>query len=90
MTGRIGPDGSMHTSCTATRRIGRDSSSGRRQIQEAVDVRQMAAIELVELDAVGGIVLRAVPPAPVAAFGDQQFFERQLPLLLRTRWSAAS
>ena len=49
----------------------------RRQVQEAVDVGQMAAVELVELDAIGRIVLRAVPPAPVAAFGDQQFLERQ-------------
>ena len=52
----------------------------RRDVQSAVDVGQMAAIELVELHAVGGIVLRPVPPAPVAAFGDQQFFERQLAL----------
>src|SRR5438874_6962240 len=30
------------------------------------------------------MVLRTIPPIPVAAFGDKQFFERQFALLLRT------
>ncbi len=61
----------------------RDSQDGprkflrRRQVQKTVDVGQMAAVELVELYAIGRLVLRAVPPAPVAAFGDQQFLVRQ-------------
>src|ERR1035438_7842516 len=39
----------------------------RTQVEEAVDVGQVAAIKLVEFLAVGGFVLRSVPPAPVAA-----------------------
>ena len=37
----------------------------------------MLAIEFVELAIVGRLVLRAVPPVPVAAFGDQDLFKRQ-------------
>ena len=54
---------------------------GRREIQKTVDVGEVAAIELVEFHAVGRLVFRPVPPAPVAAFGDEQLFESQAPLL---------
>src|SRR6266404_1816296 len=33
----------------------------------------MAAVKLVKVDAVIGMMFRTVPPAPVAALGDQQF-----------------
>jgi len=39
----------------------------------------MIAIELIELGAVVGAVLWSIPPTPVAAFGDQDFFEGQPP-----------
>ena len=83
MVGRIGPDGLDVHLRRRHPQNGPRQLLRRRQVEEAVDVGQVAAIELVELDAVGGIVLRTVPPAPVAALGDQQFLERQLPLLLR-------
>ena len=54
---------------------------GRHQVQEAVDVGEVAAVELVELRAVGGLVLRSVPPAPVAALGDEQLFISHLPFV---------
>jgi hypothetical protein len=38
---------------------------GRVEVEEAVDVGEVAAVELVELGAVGGIVLGTVPPAPL-------------------------
>jgi hypothetical protein len=42
----------------------------------------MLAIELVEVAVVAGVVLGAVPPIPIAALGNQQFFERHFALLL--------
>src|SRR5258708_34179219 len=42
----------------------------------------MIPIQGVELGTVGGIVLGTVPPVPVAALGDEQFFVSQAPLLL--------
>src|ERR1700756_1805854 len=42
----------------------------------------MLAIQLVEFAIVGGVVFRAVPPVPVTALGDENFFPSQL-LLLR-------
>src|ERR1019366_3081619 len=59
------------------------ASRWRRQVEEAVDVGEVVAKELVKLGAVGGFVLRPIPPAPVAAFGDQQLFKRALALRLR-------
>src|SRR5215470_3309164 len=52
--------------------------------ERLIHIRKMLAIELIELAIVGRVMLRAVPPVPVAAFGNEQLFERQLPLLLRT------
>src|SRR5215467_12794482 len=43
----------------------------------------MAAIELVELLPVGRMVLRTIPPAPIAAFGDEQFLECHAAALFR-------
>ena len=48
----------------------------------------MLAVEFVEFAVVGGMVLRAIPPVPVTAFGDQDFFEGQLPLRLAGRGSS--
>src|SRR6266478_7799263 len=50
--------------------------------KRAVYVRQMAAIQPVEIGTVRRIVFRAVPPAPIAAFGNQQFFKGQPPVLV--------
>ena len=55
---------------------------GRACTQRLIDVRKMLAVELVEFAVVGRMVLRAVPPVPVAAFGDQDFFKGQFALLL--------
>jgi hypothetical protein len=56
ITGSISPLGGMCTALTATRRNGAGQFLGRTEIQEAVDVGQMAAVEPIELHAVGGIV----------------------------------
>src|SRR5579862_2324859 len=40
----------------------------------------MLAVEFVEIAIVGRVMLRSVPPVPIAAFGDQKFFVRQLAL----------
>ena len=50
---------------------------GRHQAECAVDIDQMIAIELVEFGAIFGTMLGAVPPIPVAAFGNQQLFVGQ-------------
>ena len=46
-------------------------------------VGKMPAIQLIEVTIIGGMVLRAIPPVPVAAFGDEQLFPRQLALRFR-------
>src|SRR5689334_20302836 len=38
----------------------------------------MFAIELVEIGIVGGVVLGAIPPIPIAAFGDEELFTGEL------------
>jgi hypothetical protein len=43
----------------------------------------MLAIKFVELAVIPGMVLRSIPPVPIAALGDEQFFERKLALRLR-------
>src|SRR5262249_39089051 len=43
--------------------------------QRLIDVREMLAIELVKVTVVGRMVLRTIPPVPVAAFGNQYLFE---------------
>src|SRR5215469_15256592 len=43
----------------------------------------MAAIELVELLPVGRMMLWSVPPAPIAAFGNEQFLECHAAALFR-------
>src|SRR5208283_6199441 len=47
-----------------------------------VDVRKMLAIEFVKVAVVGRVMLGAVPPVPVAALGNHDFFEGQLALRL--------
>jgi hypothetical protein len=54
--------------------MGRESSSGGGEFESAVDVGEVVAEELIELGAVGGFVFGAIPPAPVAAFGDEDLF----------------
>ncbi len=44
-------------------------------------MRQMFAEEFVELGAVLGVVLRAIPPVPVAAFRNHQLLEGKLALV---------
>src|SRR3954452_5892137 len=44
----------------------------------------MTAIELIKVAVVGGVMFRTVPPIPIAAFGDQEFFVSE-PLLVLTR-----
>ena len=63
--------------------MGTLSSSGGAPFERVIHVRQVAAIQRVEVLVVGRMMLRAVPPVPVAALGDQQFFPRQLSLRLR-------
>src|SRR5215469_18548282 len=46
-------------------------------------VGKMPTIQLIEVTIIGGMVLRAIPPVPVAAFGDEQLFPRQLALRFR-------
>ena len=48
--------------------------------EHVVHVSEVAPEELVELEVVVGRVVVAVPPAPVAALGDQQLFESLLPV----------
>src|SRR3954469_15073871 len=55
---------------------------GWREAERLIDVGEMLAIQLVEVSVVGGGMFRPIPPVPVAAFGDEQFLERQLALLL--------
>ena len=47
---------------------------GRRQTQREINVCKVIAEQLVELRTIGRIVFRAIPPAPIAAFGNQQLF----------------
>src|SRR5215469_4175690 len=46
---------------------------GRISIQEFVNVREVLAIQHVEIAVVGRRMLGSVPPVPVAALGNQQF-----------------
>ncbi len=48
-----------------------------------VYVRQVFTVQLIEVAVVGGMVLRSIPPIPVAALRDKQFFVGQPALLLR-------
>ncbi len=50
--------------------------------QRLVNVRQVFAVEFVEVAIVRRVVLRSVPPVPVAALADQYLFKRQLALFL--------
>ena len=49
---------------------------GRRSPQRLIDIRQVLAIKLVEIAVICGMVLRAVPPVPIAALGNQELFVR--------------
>ena len=62
--------------------MGCDKVIGRRRAEGVIDVRKMVAVELIEIAVVGGVMFRAVPPVPVAAFGDQDFVKGQLALRL--------
>src|SRR5512142_460435 len=53
---------------------------GRFGPERVVNVREVRAVERVEVPIAGGVVLGTVPPVPVAALGDEQFFIRQLAL----------
>ena len=75
------PVGSVWNSCTTTFRIGRESLSGGLLAERAIDVREMTAIQPVKIGPVGRIVFGTVPPAPVAALGNHDLFERQAPVL---------
>ena len=52
-------------------------SSGIGRPERPVDVAHVAAEQVVELAVVVRVVVVAVPPAPVAAFGDEQFLARR-------------
>ena len=43
----------------------------------------MIAVKLIEFRTIVRAVLRPIPPVPIAAFGDQQFFVSQLARVLR-------
>src|SRR5260370_40100414 len=43
----------------------------------------MVGLQGVKLDAIGGVVLGAIPPVPVAALGDEQLFISQPQFLLK-------
>ena len=66
-----------HSSADRLRQIIR-----RRSTQRLVNIRQVLAVELVEVAIVRGVVFRPVPPVLVAALRDQDFFQRQLSLFL--------
>jgi len=55
---------------------------GRGEAEGAVDMGEVIAEELIELGAIFGVVVGAVPPAPIAALGDEQFLEGQVLLRL--------
>ena len=52
----------------------------RARTQRLIDIRQMLAIKLVKLPIVGRVMLRPVPPVPIAAFRNQDLFKSQLAL----------
>jgi hypothetical protein len=62
---------------------------GRFSSQQPIDIRKMAAIELVKIAVVRRTVFRAVPPVPIAAFGDKQFFIRKSPRLDISRFGVS-
>jgi len=45
---------------------------GQSEAQRVVDVGEVIAIQLIEFGPVVRAVLGAIPPVPIAAFGDQQ------------------
>ena len=55
----------------------------RNSFEGVVHVGEMPAIEFVEVAIVGRVMLRPVPPVPVAALGDEQLFPRQFALRRR-------
>ncbi len=62
-----------------------NSSSGIGGAERRVGVAKMAPEEIVEVGVVVGRMVVAVPPEPVAAFGDEQFLERPVAGLGRHR-----
>src|SRR2546422_11251655 len=53
---------------------------GRTRAQRLIDVGEVFAVKLVEFAIIGGVVFRAVPPVPVATFGNKNFFESEFAL----------
>src|SRR6266700_16158 len=51
--------------------------------QGKVDVGKMFSVQLIKLTIIGRVMLRTVPPVPVTALGDEQFFVGQFFLLRR-------
>ena len=51
--------------------------------ESVINSRQMLAVKRIEFSIVCRSVLGAVPPIPIAAFGDQQFFVGDLPRSFR-------
>ncbi len=84
----------MYAVCGTTDGPHRAAENGLRQIvrrarsQRLINIGKMLAIEFVEFAVVGRMMFRAIPPVPVAAFGDQDFFESQLPLRFAGRRSS--
>src|ERR1700728_1132731 len=54
----------------------------RSRTQRLTHARKMFAVELIKVAIVGGVVLRPIPPVPVAALRNQDFFEGELALRL--------
>src|SRR5581483_9072864 len=48
------------------------------RVQKSIDITQVLPVKLIELSAVCRRVLGPIPPAPVAAFRDQQLFKSQV------------
>src|SRR5262249_30306166 len=51
--------------------------------QRVINIGKMLAIQLIKLPVVGGMVLGPVPPVPIAALRNEQFFKGKLLLLSR-------
>src|SRR5438270_11494217 len=65
-----------------TARDGLDQRVRRGAAQRQINVGKMFAVELVKVAIILRVVLRAIPPVPVAAFSNEQLFKGKL-LLLR-------
>ena len=59
---------------------------GRCCAQCLVHIRKVLAIEFVKIAIVGGVVLRPIPPVPIAALRNQDFLKSQLALRFTDLW----